>query len=50
MYERAFTEFFSVCKELTGASFNWMYLSGVGAIGVTVDMDTKQMAGKYTCP
>lgn len=45
MYEIAFTRFFSLVAERGGQPVRWFHLHTEGFYGITVDMDSKQMAG-----
>jgi len=46
MYQKAFTAFFQTVEERSGQPVRWQHLHARGFYGITVDMDTKQMAGK----
>lgn len=46
LYSKAFTMLFTWVKTLTNEDVRWLHLHGSGIIGVTVDMDGKQMSGK----
>ena len=45
LYSIAFLTLFKWVEKLTGDIVRWQHLHGSGIIGVTVDMDGKQMSG-----
>jgi hypothetical protein len=47
MYTRCFTTFFKLLSECVQNRIGWKHLHTGGIIGVTIDMDEKQMSGRY---
>ena len=45
MYAEAFTKFFKLCSEASGKPIRFYHLHGDGIMGVTIDMDNKQLQG-----
>lgn len=50
VYEKCFSILFEILFKLSGNRLQWKYLHSEGLIGVTVDMDGKQMSGKQPKP
>lgn len=53
MYVVAFTFFFNIIGQITGSAVRWHHFDSwrhadkEGFLGVTVDMDSKQMSGEW---
>lgn len=47
MYQVAFAGFFALCSKSTQKEVQWRHIHNTGFNGLTLDMDTKQMAGMF---
>lgn len=45
-YAQVFANVFSLLSQATEKPFRWKHIHGHGFIGITADMDSKQMCGK----
>lgn len=50
VYEKCFSILFEILFKLSGNRFKWKYLHSEGLIGITADMDGKQMSGREPKP